>query len=857
MQPVASSESVGTLSGLSSQEASERLQRVGPNELSSQEGSSFWKTLRSVLTEPMLILLMACGSLYLLLGDRGEAALLFTFVLLVIAITLWQERRTERAVAALRSLQSPRALVRRDGRDESIAAREVVPGDLLVLSEGVRVAADAMLRQGDSVLCDESLLTGESVAVRKQPSLTVKADARPGGDDLPQLFMGTMVVRGSGLAEVTATGLTTEVGKIGRALSEIEPPRTPLDLEMKRLVRGMATLGVALCVLVVLLRGVLHREWVQGLLAGLAMAMSVLPEELPMILTVFLSIGAWRIAHHNVLLRRPGVIEALGAATVLCSDKTGTLTQNRMTVDRVSLGGVEHSLSSLRALNDPSPPPSLLLLLRAARLSSQAAPSDPMELALVEALQKVKLSVESELPKFRREYPLVPALLAVTRAYEQTDGHLLFCKGAPEAVSELCRLSDEEKRTLLVQTESLAKAGLRVLAVGTARVGAELPESPQQVKFELCGLVSFLDPLRPEVPQAVAECHRAGVRVLMITGDYPATALAIAEQAGIAVRDGVLSGPEMAQLTDEELKLRVASVSVFARMVPEQKLRLVKALKDLGGIVAMTGDGVNDAPALKAAHIGIAMGKRGTDVARESAALILADDNFASIVAAMRLGRRIFDNLRKAVAYTFAIHVPIAGLSLLSPLLSWPLLLLPAHIAVLEMIIDPSCGLIFEGTAAEPHIMDRPPRPVGQPMVTGVVLFLAILQGAMVLAGCVGAYYFAAHLGYSTERLRAVVFSTLVFANLGLIIVSRSWTESALRTLWQGGKVLWALILATVGLGALVLSFGPLQRLFSLAALPMADVGACLAIAAASVAWFELLKLAFGHKLRRSLQKHR
>jgi Ca2+-transporting ATPase len=839
MQPVASSESVGTLSGLSQQEASARLQRVGPNELSSHEGPSVWRTLRSVLTEPMLILLLACGSLYLLLGDRGEAALLFTFVLLVIAITLWQERRTERAVAALRSLQSPRALVRRDGRDESIAAREVVPGDLLVLSEGVRVAADATLRQGDSVLCDESLLTGESVAVRKQPSLTVPVEARPGGDDLPQLFMGTMVVRGSGLAEVTATGLTTEVGKIGRALSEIEPPRTPLDLEMKRLVRGMATLGVALCVLVVLLRGVLHREWVQGLLAGLAMAMSVLPEELPMILTVFLSIGAWRIAHHNVLLRRPGVIEALGAATVLCSDKTGTLTQNRMTVDRVSVGGVEHSLSSLRTPIDPS----LLLLLRAARLSSQAAPSDPMELALVEALQKVELSVEQELPKFRREYPLVPALLAVTRAYEQTDGHLLFCKGAPEAVSELCRLSDEEKQTLLVQTESLAKAGLRVLAVGTARVGAELPESPQQVKFELCGLLSFLDPLRPEVPQAVAECHRAGVRVLMITGDYPATALAIAEQAGIAVRHGVLSGPEMAQLTDEELKLRVASVSVFARMVPEQKLRLVKALKDLGGIVAMTGDGVNDAPALKAAHIGIAMGKRGTDVARESAALILADDNFASIVAAMRLGRRIFDNLRKAVAYTFAVHVPIAGLSLLSPLLSWPLLLLPAHIAVLEMIIDPSCGLIFEGTAAEPHIMDRPPRPVGQPMVTGVVLFLAILQGAMVLAGCVGAYYFAAHLGYSTERLRAVVFSTLVFANLGLIIVSRSWTESALRTLWRGGKVLWTLILATVGLGALVLGFAPLQRLFSLAPLSLGDIGACLAMAATSVAWFEVVKL--------------
>ena len=853
MQPVASGESGGAPSGLSSTEASERLRRFGKNELSSKEGQSFWRTLRSVLTEPMLILLLACGTLYLVLGDRGEAGLLFTFVLLVIAITLWQERRTERAVAALRSMQSPRALVRRDGREQTIHASEVVPGDLLCLSEGVRVAADALLRHGQNVVCDESLLTGESVPVRKQPNPEKPAEARPGGDDLPQLFMGTMVVGGSGLAEVTATGPTTEVGKIGKALSEIVPPKTPLDLEMKRLVRGIATIGLVLCVLVVLLRGLVYHQWVQGLLSGLAMAMSVLPEELPMILTVFMSLGAWRIAHHNVLLRRPGVIEALGAATVLCSDKTGTLTQNRMTVERVVCDGVEHLVAALRA------PVSAALhkLLEAARLASQASPSDPMELALVRVLNDVAISVDGVLPSFRREDPLAPTLLAVTRAYvESTGEHTLYCKGAPEAVIELCRLPDDKRQALLGQAESLANAGLRVLAVGIARAGAVLPDSPQEVQFELCGLLSFLDPLRPEVPQAVAECHRAGVRVLMITGDYPATALAIAAQAGLDVAGGVLSGSEMAQLSDEALRARVAQVSVFARMVPQQKLRLVQALKDLGGIVAMTGDGVNDAPALKAAHIGISMGKRGTDVAREASALVLADDNFASIVAAMRLGRRIFDNLRKAVAYTFAVHVPIAGLSLLSPLLGWPLLLLPSHIAVLEMIIDPSCGLIFEGTEAGPHIMERPPRPLGQPMVTGWVLFLSLLQGAMVLGGCVFAYYFAARLGYSAERLRAMVFSTLVFANLGLIVVSRSWSETALRTLWHGGVVLWALVLGTLGFGGLVLLVPPLQRLFSLAPLSLGDVGACLAMAATSVAWFEVVKLGFGRALLRMTQRH-
>jgi len=835
------------LAGLSSSEASERLERFGKNELSSREGSSFFRTLLSVLTEPMLILLLVCATVYLLLGDRSEAALLFAFVLLVIGITLWQERRTERAVAALRNLQSPRAVVRRDGRDQTIAASEVVPGDLLVVSEGVRVAADAVLRRGQNVLCDESLLTGESVPVRKQPSSGEPQPSRPGGDDLPQLFMGTLVVRGSGLCEVMSTGLTTEVGKIGRALAEIVSPKTPLDHEMKRLVRGMATLGVALCVMVVLLRGLLHHQWVQGILAGLAMAMSVLPEELPMILTVFLSLGSWRIAHHNVLLRRPGVIEALGAATVLCSDKTGTLTQNRMTVERLICGGQEHLAAQLATPLSAG----LQQLLAGARLSSQAAPNDPMELALLQVLTQAGVSVDEVLPSFRREYPLTPALLAVTRAYQTADGHVLHCKGAPEAVIELCQLPEAARLALTQQAELLAQQGLRVLAVGRAQVGATLPESPREVQFALCGLLSFLDPLRPEVPQAVAECRRAGVRVLMITGDYPATALAIAEQAGIDVSHGVLSGPEMMQLADEALRERVATVSVFARMVPEQKLRLVKALKDRGAIVAMTGDGVNDAPALKAAHIGIAMGKRGTDVAREASALVLADDNFASIVAAIRLGRRIFDNLRKAVAYTFAVHVPIAGLSLLSPLLGWPMVLLPSHIAVLEMIIDPACGLIFEGTEAEPHIMDRPPRPVGQPMVTGTVLLLSIVQGAMVLGGCVCAYYFAERLGHSAERLRAVVFSTLVFANLGLIVVSRSWTESAFATLRRGGAVLWTLLTVTMAFVVLVLTVKPLQRLFSLAALSLSDIAACLALAAACVAWFELFKLFWVRSLRR------
>jgi len=838
--------------GLSSQEAAERLRRHGRNVLLGREGPSFWRTLGAVLTEPMLILLLACGTLYLLLGDRGEAGLLFTFVLVVVGLTLWQERRTERAVAALRSMQSPRATVLRDGKQQTISAEEVVPGDLLVLSEGLRVAADALLRSGENVVCDESLLTGESVPVRKRPVSGSAQPARPGGDDLPQLFMGTLLVGGSGCAEVTATGGQTEVGKIGKALAEIEPPRTPLDVEMKRLVRGMASIGIVLCVLVVLLRGLLYKQWIQGLLAGLAMAMSVLPEELPMILTVFLSLGAWRIAHHNVLLRRPGVIEALGAATVLCSDKTGTLTQNRMTVAKLWCQGVLHSLDA-GAL-----PASFVELAVAARLASQTTPSDPMDQALLDVQTQKSLPLGLSLTQLRKEYPLLPSLLAVTRAYAQPDGTLaLFCKGAPEAVSLLCRLSESAQKDVLAEAERMAQAGLRVLAVAKADAVAALPDSPEQVQFTLCGLCGFLDPLRPEVPQAVAECRRAGVRVLMITGDYPATALAIAAQAGLDVAGGVLSGADLEQLSDAALRERVGKVSVFARMVPKQKLRLVEALQAAGGIVAMTGDGVNDAPALKAAHIGISMGKRGTDVAREASALVLADDNFASIVAAMRLGRRIFDNLRKAVAYTFAVHVPIAGLSLLSPLLGWPLILLPSHIAVLEMIIDPSCGLIFEGTEAEPHIMERPPRPLGQPMVTGWVLALSLLQGAMVLCGCTAMYYLAAGLGHSPTQIRAMVFSTLVFANLGLITVSRSWSQSALQTLWQGGKMLWALIAGTVGLGALVLLMPPLQRLFSLAPLSLRDVVLCLAVAVGSVVWFEPVKLVLRKQLRQMTQRNR
>ncbi len=829
-------------SGLTGAEAERRLAAEGPNALSRDAPPSLLATFGQVLREPMLLLLLAAGGVYLLLGDLEEALALLFCVGVVVVITLVQERKTERALAALRDLSSPRALVIRDGTRRRIPGTGVVRDDLLVVSEGDRVAADAVLIASAHLEADESLLTGESVPVRKRVGRDGEAASRPGGDDLPFLYAGTLVVRGQGIARVLATGARTEMGKIGLALAGLDPGRTPLQREVTRLVRTVATIGLVLCAALVVAYGLLRGEWLQGLLAGIALAMSVLPEEFPVVLTIFMAMGAWRISRNRVLTRRLPAVEALGAATVLCTDKTGTLTENRMRVARLWAPGCLHAL-------DGSPlPEGVHEVVELGILASRRDPFDPMEKAFHD-LGREALQGTGHLHErwtVLQEYPLSAELLAVAQVWQAGPERerVVAVKGAVEAVADLCHLDAGAAAEVRRQAAAMGRDGLRVLGVARARfAGAELPAASHDFDFRLVGLVGLQDPVRSGVPGAVAECARAGIRVVMVTGDSPDTACAIARQVGLPGTARAMTGAEMEALAPDAQAARARTVDVFARVVPEQKLKLVQALRAAGEVVAMTGDGVNDAPALKAAHIGIAMGGRGTDVAREAAALIVTDDDFTSIVGAVRMGRRIHDNLRRAMGYVLAVHVPIAGLSLLPIFLGWPLVLFPVHIVFLELVIDPACSMAFEAEPGDPGLMRRPPRPLGARLFDRRLVVLSLLQGVGVLAASLLAFHLGlGRLGGEAEA-RALAFTTLVAGNVALILVNRSWERSVLAVLGRRNLASWVVVAGAVATLGVALLVAPVRGLFRLGAVGIREVALAAAAGLLSVSWFEAWKL--------------
>lgn len=852
-----------SITGLTAAEAARRLSEDGPNALPGGERRTLLSIALETMREPMFLLLLAAGTLYLVFGDLQEGLTLFGFVLVTLTLTLVQEGRTERAIEALRDLTSPRALVIRDGVPQRIAGRDVVRGDLLKLSEGDRVPADALLVSADGVRADESLLTGESVSVGKRPALAAELDAAatavaagarrmpPGGDELPMVYAGTLIVQGQAIACVTATGARSEIGRIGAALGTVASERTPLQRQTAVLVRNLALLALALSLALVLVHGLLRGDWLQALLAGIALAMAMLPEEYPVVLTVFPALGARRLSKEGVLTRRINAIETLGATTVLCSDKTGTLTENRMTVTHLVAGGVAVD----QRLDVPTGEGAELAepfhdLIEVAILASVVDPFDPMEKAFHQLGQRFLADTEHLHRDWRlvQAYALSPALRAMSHVWASgaadADGvHTVAAKGAPEAVVDLCHLGEADRTRIAAVVDKLAAQGLRVLGVARGRfAGQDWPASEHDFDFEFLGLLGLADPVRAEVPAAVAECRAAGIRVLMITGDYPATARAIARQAGLAQGDAdVLSGDEIATLSDDALRERLAGVSVCARIAPDQKLRIVQALKARGEIVAMTGDGVNDAPALRAAHVGVAMGGRGTDVARESSSLVLVDDNFASIVRAVRLGRRIFDNLRKAMSYILAVHVPIAGMALLPVLFGWPPLLFPMHIALLELIIDPACSVAFENEPAERDVMQRPPRDADAPLFGGATLWLALLQGTGVLVVVLLAYALAAPRLPEGEA-RAFAFATLVTGNLALILSNRSTQGSLWATLRTPNPILWWVIGGALALLVAALYLPWAVQVLRFAPLPAAELAAAFALGALSVVWFEALK---------------
>jgi P-type Ca2+ transporter type 2C len=852
----ADSSSSSSIRGLLEAEAQARLKAEGYNELPRSDRRTPLLIIVEVVREPMLALLLGGGLVYLALGDLKEALILLVFATLSILITVIQEARTERVLEALRDLTSPRALVIRDGERKRIAGREVVRGDLVVLAEGDRVPADAFLVQSHDLQTDESLLTGESVPVRKIASADVvpSKGRRPGGDDLPYVFSGSLIVRGTGIGEVIAIGALSEIGKIGQSLTtlETEPPR--LQAQTRRLVRVFAMVGGAVSVLAVLLYGLLRGGWLDALLAGIALGMSMLPEEFPVVLTVFMTMGAWRISRARVLTRRAAAIETLGSATVLCTDKTGTLTENQMSITELRLKSGE--IFRVREAPAAKMPDDFHDLAEFGLLASARDPFDPMEKAFHD-LGREHLAETEHLHgpewKLAHAYGLRPGLLAMSHVWETDDGRKEFviaAKGAPEAIADLCHLSDTDLAALTRSVNDMAGEGLRVLGVARASFAGETwPDTQHDFGFEFQGLVGLADPLRPSVPAAVAECRSAGIRVVIITGDYPVTARAIARQAGLDAED-VVTGDELEALNDADLAGRVHTATVFARIMPEQKLRIVSALKANGEIVAMTGDGVNDAPSLKAAHIGIAMGGRGTDVAREASSIVLLDDDFGSIVKAVRLGRRIYDNLRKAIGFIFAVHVPIAGLALLPLLFGLPIVLGPMHIAFLEMVIDPVCSLVFEAEAEEDDVMRRPPRLPDEPLFSRSLIGWSLLQGAFAFALVAAIFVVASNRGMPETEVRALGFFSLVLTIVSLIFVNRSFSASLLTALRRPNPVLAFVLLAVVTMLSLTLLWPFMSDLFRFGPLHMDDLALTFGAGALVLVVLEVLKPLWRERLR-------
>ena len=808
-----------SLLGLSTQEAAERLAQYGPNILPSAKKRTLWTVVVEVFKEPMFLLLIVATVIYLLFGELQEALFLTVFVALIIVITLYQQSKAEHALEALKELSSPRALVLRGEQETRISGSEVVPGDILYLNEGDRIPADGVLISANDLQIDESVLTGESLPVLKEANASVSS--------LSLVYSGTMVIQGQAVMRVSSTGAKTAMGKIGLALQHLDVATSPLQIQTAKLVKIFAAMGLMASFLLVIMLGYLHHDWLKAALSGVALAMTLLPEEFPVILTVFPALGAWRLSQKKVLTRRLSAIETLGAISILCTDKTGTLTENRMEVAKI-WGNKQEALAY-------------------ANHASEIQPFDPMEIAFSNAGKRA-------FPDFNdlhrgwvlvKEYDRTAELPVKTHVWKVGENAELVVslKGAPESIIQLCSISPAQKNEILLALDEMAGEGLRVLGIakGTFNEADVWPSSPAEFHLQFVGLIGLADPIRANIKEAALECQAAGIRLVMITGDHPITAKSIAKQAGFNSQE-VVVGSELEEMNDETLRKNVDRYNIYARINPSQKLRLVEALKNKGYIVAMTGDGVNDAPALKAAHVGIAMGQRGTDVAREAASLVLLDDNFTSIVVAIKHGRRTFNNIIKSMSYILSVHVPIAGLALFPVMMGWPVMFYPMHIAFLQLIIDPACSVAFENEPADKDIMHRLPRDPHKPLIDKRAVIYALLQGGGVFALCLLTYHYALQ-HYPEAYARTLTFSTLVVANILLIYANRSLTRSIFVTFFIYNPMLLLIIAAALFFLCLTIYVPFFANLFQFSALSLTHFFYSLGMGALCLIWFEVVRL--------------
>lgn len=757
------------LTGLTSKEVETLRKKFGFNELVKTKKPNLFKKFLSVFKEPMFLLLIIAATLYFILGEPKEAIIMLVFVAFVASITFIQEFKTEQTLNALKNLTSPKVTVMRNGEKTVINSVELVPGDIILLSEGNKIPADCEILECAEFKVDESTLTGESEPVFKVPIKSLSSFNKDYWKK-DHLYAGTLAISGTCVARVKSIGLNTEYGKIGKAIIETPDEATPLQKKTGNLVKNLAILGFILCLMVIGLTYHYSHNIIHSILSGLTLAMAIIPEEFPVVLTVFLSLGAFRLAKENALMRRISAVETLGSATVLCVDKTGTITKNSMEVKKI----YDYKKDKILDLNSDD----YKELLRLFVLSCEQDPFDPMEKAIVEVAKAAGADI-GLLYQLENVHtiPFNSITKRMGNIYKYQDGKLyVAAKGSPDTILPLCNLTDEQENTIMSKVDHFASLGLRVLAFADT-VTDKLNEDLDDYTLEFKCLIGLQDPPKEGVKEAIKICKTAGVRVVMITGDYSKTAMAIAKEIGLKFKDKAITGEDIDSMTDEELCEAVKSCDIFSRVIPEHKMRIVKALKNNGEIVAMTGDGVNDAPALKNADIGIAMGKRGTEVAKEAADMVLMDDDFTSIVHSLKDGRRIFDNIRKAIVYIMVIHIPIASLALFSPIFNLPQILLPVHIVLLELILDPTCSIVFEGEEAEPHIMEQPPRSPDEPLLTRALGIKVVLQGAALFLATFVPFHYLVDSGFSVNYARSFALMSLIVGNVILVLVNRSNTQ--------------------------------------------------------------------------------
>ncbi|HRO46503.1 cation-translocating P-type ATPase [Agriterribacter sp.] len=822
----------GYITGLNAAQVEAARKQYGANHQVMPNARAWWRILLEMLKEPMLLLLIAVTIIYLILGEYGEAYFMLAAIIIVSGISFYQDNRSRRALEALEKINQPRSKVIRDSRMISIPTRDIVMGDMLLVAEGDTINADGKIVHSNDFSVNESMLTGEAYSVFKS------AGAK---DDM--VYSGTLVVSGLAICEVLHTGKQTKIGQIGESISGIREEATPLQRQIEKFVKGMAIAGILVFLLVWLVNYWESRSLTDSLLKGLTLAMSVLPEEIPVAFTTFMALGSWRLMQLGIIVKKIRIVETLGSATVICLDKTGTITQNQMSL-RAVYACASHSLYE----NDKGYDKTAGLVIQYAMWASEPVPFDPMEKALHKAYENNTGHDERSEYTMLHEYPLEGTPPMMTHLFENRAGkRIVAAKGAPEAIIAVSKLTEAESTAMLQQVNALAEKGYRVLGVASSSFeDNNFPARQQQLPFQLLGFVAFYDPPKPNIRSVFEQFYQAGIAVKIITGDNEVTTRAIAQQAGLKNAGSSMNGAQLLQLTEAGMQEKLMNINIFTRMFPEAKLAAVNALKNNRQIVAMTGDGVNDAPALKAAHIGIAMGNKGTEIAKQAAALILSNDDLLGMVDAIAIGRRIYTNIKKAVQYIISIHIPIILTVSLPLFLGWvyPAIFTPVHVIFLELIMGPTCSVVYENEPMEQNAMHVPPRPFTATFLSLNEMAISIIQGLVITAGVLFMYRHGVQNGYDESGVRSLVFTTLVLANIFLTLCNRSFYYSLLSEMRNHNPLMVYIISATILLLMVMLYLPPVATFFTLIPLSPVELLICSAAAAVSVLWFEIWKWA-------------